>query len=62
MKEVSGDASVLVDPYDVNSISEGITKALETPKTLIAKGLRRVADFSWTKCAEETLEVYNEFK
>ena len=60
MKEVSGDASILVDPYDVNSMSEGITKALETPKTLVAKGLKRVADFSWIKCAEETLKVYQE--
>jgi len=62
MKEVSGGASVLVDPYDVNSISDGVTKALETPKTLIAKGLARVKDFSWQKTARETLEVYNEFK
>lgn len=60
MKEISGDAAILVDPYDVNSIAEGIKEALNKPKTLIAKGLRRVADFSWTKCAEETLNVYNE--
>lgn len=60
MKEISGDASIPVDPYDVNSIADGITKALETPKTLIAKGLARVKSFSWQKCAEETLKVYKE--
>ena len=60
MKEVSGDAAILVDPYNVNSIADGIEKMLSTPKTLIAKGLKRVKDFSWAKTAEETLKVYEE--
>jgi len=60
MKEISGDASILVDPYDVNSIADGIRKALEAPKALITKGLRQVSNFSWTKTAQETLEVYKE--
>lgn len=60
MPEAAGGAAVLVDPYDVNSIAEGIEEALSKPKTLIAKGLKRVQEFSWAKTAEETLEVYNE--
>jgi glycosyltransferase involved in cell wall biosynthesis len=60
MPEVSGGASILVDPYEINSIADGIQEALNKPKTLIAKGLKRVADFSWQKCAEETLKIYNE--
>ena len=60
MKEVAGDLAILVDPYDVNSIADGIEKMLSTPKTLITKGLKRVKDFSWAKTAEETLKVYNE--
>lgn len=60
MPEVAGGAAVLVDPYDVNSIAGGIEEALSKPKTLIAKGLKRVADFSWEKNARETLEVYNQ--
>jgi glycosyltransferase involved in cell wall biosynthesis len=60
MKEISEDASILVDPYDVNSIADGIRKALEAPKALITKGLKKVAEFSWKKTAEETLEVYKE--
>jgi len=60
MIEVSGGAAILVDPYDVNSIADGITEALNKPKTLIDKGLKRVKDFSWQKCAEETLKVYKE--
>lgn len=60
MPEVSGGASILVDPYEINSIADGIQEALNKPKTLIAKGLKRVADFSWQKCAEETLKIYKE--
>lgn len=60
MPEVAGGAAILVDPYDVNSIASGIEEALSKPKTLIAKGLKRVAEFSWTKTAEETLKVYKE--
>lgn len=62
MKEVAGDSAILVDPSDVNSIADGIEKMLSTPKTLIAKGLKRVKDFSWAKTAEETSKVYNEAK
>jgi glycosyltransferase involved in cell wall biosynthesis len=60
MPEVSGGAAILVDPYDVNSIADGITESLEKPKTLIDKGLKRVKDFSWQQTAEETLKVYKE--
>ena len=60
MKEVAGDAAILVDPNDVNSIADGIEKMLSIPKTLIAKGLKRAKDFTWKKAAEETLKVYNE--
>jgi glycosyltransferase involved in cell wall biosynthesis len=62
MAEVAGDAAVLVDPYDISSIAEGIRKALGAPKALILKGLARIKDFSWEKTAKMTLEVYNEAK
>jgi glycosyltransferase involved in cell wall biosynthesis len=60
MPEVAGGAAILVDPYDVNSIANGIEEALSKPKTLIVKGLKRVKEFTWEKTAEETLKVYNE--
>ncbi|HSX49217.1 MAG TPA: glycosyltransferase family 1 protein [Candidatus Saccharimonadales bacterium] len=60
MKEVAGDAAVLVNPNDVSSITEGINKALIGPKGLIKKGIKRVSDFSWDTCAKETLKVYKE--
>jgi glycosyltransferase involved in cell wall biosynthesis len=60
MPEAAGGASILVDPYDPNSIADGLEEALSKPKTLIAKGLKVVANYSWQKNAEETLEVYKE--
>ncbi len=62
MKEVAGDATELVDPYNPSSISEGIEKILRGPKGFVEKGLIRVKDFSWEKTAEETLKVYKEYK
>lgn len=62
MKEVAGQAAVLVDPYEVNSISEGILRALRGPKGFIEKGFERVKHFSWEKTAKMTLDVYNEAK
>lgn len=62
MPEVAGGAAVLVDPYDINSIAEGIKKALGGPKSLIQKGYARIKDFSWEKTARMTLDVYNEAK
>jgi glycosyltransferase involved in cell wall biosynthesis len=60
MPEVAGEAAVLVDPYDVNSIADGIIKALKSPKSLIEKGSRRLSNFSWQETAKMTLAVYKE--
>ena len=61
--EVAGDAAVLLDPDDY----DGMTKAVEKIMTdssfagdLIAKGKKRVEQFSWDKTAKETLAVYDE--
>lgn len=62
MPEVAGGAAILVDPYNVNSIADGIEKALRSPKSYIEQGLKRVKDFSWEKTAKMTLDVYNEAK
>lgn len=62
LPEVAGDAAILVDPYLVDSIAEGIRFALNNRRTLIKKGLRRIKAFSWTKTAESTLNVYQEGK
>lgn len=62
MAEVAGNAAVLVDPYDIDSIAEGLLKTMKNRNALIEKGLARVKHFSWGKTAKETLKVYNEAK
>jgi glycosyltransferase involved in cell wall biosynthesis len=55
MPEVAGDAAILVDPYSVQEISEGM-KSLVTQDglraELVKKGLQRVEEFSWDKSAK----------
>lgn len=60
MKEIAGDSAALVEPYNVNSISDGIEKILRGPKSYIEKGLRQAGKFSWEKTAKMTLDVYRE--
>lgn len=60
--ETGGNAVVLVDPESVNSIAEGIEKALARKISLVKLGEKRVKQFSWEKTAEATLNVYQEIK
>jgi glycosyltransferase involved in cell wall biosynthesis len=60
MPEVAGDAAVLVDPYDLEALTDGINEALKNRKTLIKKGFQRVKSYSWESVARETLNVYKE--
>lgn len=57
MPEVAGEAAVLVDPKSEESIASGIRNAVGRREELVHKGVERVRNFSWEKCARETLEV-----
>jgi glycosyltransferase involved in cell wall biosynthesis len=60
LPEVAGDAAVYVDPTDVGSIREGLTRALtdaDMRRRLSAAGLERARGFSWARCAAETLDL-----
>lgn len=55
MPEVAGDAAVLVDPNNVDEISDAMMKVStnkEFALTLIEKGKKRKNDFSWDKTSE----------
>ena len=63
MPEVGGDAAIYFDPYNEDDMAEKIGRVLQDEllrKTMIAKGLEKVKEYSWEKCAEETLQVYRE--
>ena len=62
LPEVAGDAALLVDPLDVEAIAGGLQRLLEDAELagdLRRKGLARAAEFSWTRAASETLDVYH---
>jgi glycosyltransferase involved in cell wall biosynthesis len=61
LPEVAGDAALLVDPYDVDAIADGIRRAvsdLPLRAALIARGRERARHFSWAKSAASTLAAY----
>lgn len=61
--EVVGDAAVLFDPYSVESMAVAMAKVVNDPvlkMELVAKGKARLATFSWEKCAQEHMEVYQQ--
>lgn len=60
MSEVAGEAAVLVDPYSVDSIADGIRRVLRAKKGFSEKGYKRASEFSWSEAAKKTLEVYSE--
>lgn len=58
--EVGGDACVYFDPHNIMDMSRKILKVLEDKdlqQKLITKGQKRLKNFSWEKCAQETLQV-----
>lgn len=60
LREIAGDAAVLVDPGDPDDIRAGVERALTDEalrRELAARGLERSERFSWDRCARETLEV-----
>ena len=61
LPEVVGDAGLLVDPFDVDSIASAIQKVVADSnlrEQLRAKGLERAKLFDWRETARQTLSVY----
>jgi len=59
-KEIAEGAAVLVEPESVESIATGIRRVLDESALrarLVEAGRRRVAQFTWQRCARETLGV-----
>jgi glycosyltransferase involved in cell wall biosynthesis len=56
MPEVSGDAALIVDPFNVNEIAgamQQIESDAELRNTLGTKGIARAEAFSWEKTTEK---------
>ncbi|GAB4200057.1 MAG: glycosyltransferase family 1 protein [Roseiflexaceae bacterium] len=60
LPEVAGDAALLADPTSVPAISAALARLLAEPglrAALRERGLRRAGEFTWERCAEETLKT-----
>ncbi|HXH21902.1 MAG TPA: glycosyltransferase family 1 protein [Dehalococcoidia bacterium] len=61
LPEVVGDAALLVDPRSIDGIAEAMRAVLASESergAMIERGLKRARLFSWRRCAERTMEVY----
>lgn len=63
MPEVAGDAALLIDPFNIESIAGALELVMdENVRTaLIEKGRARRNDFSWDKAAEQWYSVISTF-
>ncbi|MBI5076760.1 glycosyltransferase family 4 protein [Candidatus Falkowbacteria bacterium] len=65
LPEISGEAALMFDPQKVENIASRMEQVLLNPEvseSLREKGLRQVQNFSWRKCAEQTLEVIQDIQ
>lgn len=63
LPEVVDNAGVLIDPYEVEAIAEGIRRLVEDSalrEELRRRGLERAKQFSWERTAQETWRVLQE--
>ena len=63
LREVAGDAAILVDPRDGDSIAAGLIRLVEDEelrKQLADKGRAQSAGFTWEKAVQNTWSVYRE--
>jgi glycosyltransferase involved in cell wall biosynthesis len=59
--EIGSDAAVYFDPYSIDDMRMQIERVITSTtlqNELVKKGKERLKQFSWEKCAKETMEVY----
>jgi glycosyltransferase involved in cell wall biosynthesis len=64
LPETSGPGAMIIDPTDENRLARVIERLLtdDSARAMLARrGLAHAANFSWRRCAEETLAAYDRF-
>jgi len=62
LPEIAGGAALEIDPDDPSKLADAIERVLNDSalqRELRHKGPERVKEFSWERCARETLAVYH---
>lgn len=60
--EIVGDAGLIIDPEDIDSMAQAIKKMILNHKLrqkFIARGYERTKDFSWSDAADKILKIAN---
>jgi glycosyltransferase involved in cell wall biosynthesis len=60
LKEIAGDAALLIDPSDTEWIATDMARILynsELHESLSRKGLERSSLFNWDRCTKNTLAL-----
>ncbi|AIS11887.1 mannosyltransferase [Pseudomonas chlororaphis subsp. aurantiaca] len=61
LPEVAGPAALMCEPMDVDTLTAHLQKGLEDEawrRSAVEQGLQHAAEFSWERCAWETMQVY----
>lgn len=61
LPEVAGESALFFHPQDVEDLQSKLNEVLENDDTLLLYrqlGISRAQQFSWQRCAQETLDVY----
>jgi glycosyltransferase involved in cell wall biosynthesis len=63
--EVAGEAALLVSPHsdvEIANAMERVSNDRDLRSRLIERGRSRIRDFTWKKCADETVALYNSIR
>lgn len=62
LPEIYGDAALYFNPNNTEEMVKAMSELIHNQDlrdSLIKRGYNRIKKFSWQKCAQETLEIYN---
>lgn len=65
LPEVGGDAALYFDGHDIENLADEIYRVMTDSKLrqkMVKNGFRQAKKFSWKKCADDTIEVYEKIK
>jgi len=63
LPEVAGDAALQVDPLDTEALAQALHHVMSDDglcRMLVERGYRQIRRFSWQRCAQEILQVFDE--
>ncbi len=63
LPEVAGDAALMVDPYDVEALSDALRQVLDSAvlrADLSVRGLAQAAQFTWARTARQLKTIYEQ--